>query len=793
MCLHHRFCGTSLGSPRMETHEPSLSRIFIHTVLEPLPSAIPSAAVLVACLLFLPTVGTAAAQTKSSMRAHAVSKPKQTKGPSPSSTQPESQLEQLARALHDESTIRRYDRLAQFATQYAEAPDGARAALALGYYDFIHRDYEAARKWLDKALADPLLGDYALYWRAQTDRAIGANDAALEEFSKVRRQYPASVMSDMAVEGLAQAALATDLPQIAVSALEGYLQTTTKPSLIWLRARAREKVATANGDKPFAATADYLDLIYRFPLSDEARSAAYKIPILESALGDQFPGIPLQAVIARAEAFYDAKRWTDLRLAYTTLLPQLSGVQHERATLRIAQAEVQSGRGPSVLASLQITDPALDAERRYALSQSYRSAKSEIDMLAATDSLATKYPESPWTEQALFDTGNYYWVLLDRSRAVEYYQRVVSSFPSGTNASSALWRITWAAYLGRQDDAISRLEQYIQKCPTSSNVVDALYWLGRANERSAKLARARSFYVAAVSRFPQTYFGERAEDRLREIGREPTDSAEFPSVIPAPVPLVPISDPLPAAAQESWVRAQALRTIAFDSSAEQELRAAYAVTRAPQLLLAVAQEAIAAGRFAAGITTVRQIVPQLEARRFDEIPDEVWRAGFPLPYRGAVEREAQRSHVDPMLVAGLIRQESAFASDAVSYVGCCFGLMQMAPKTGAQLARQLRVQFSRSRLFDPDYNVKLGTFYISGLLASYPAPEFALAAYNAGETHVAEWTMGQKYEEVPEFVESIPVTQTRDYVQIVLRNAELYRQVYGAASASPVPPESPRP
>jgi soluble lytic murein transglycosylase len=414
-------------------------------------------------------------------------------------------------------------------------------------------------------------------------------------------------------------------------------------------------------------------------------------------------------------------------------------------------------------------------------------------MLAATERLATQYPQSSWTEQALFDAGNYYWVLLDRSRALEYYQRLLSSFPSGPNASSALWRITWTAYLGRQDDAANRLEQFVHQYPTSSYIVDALYWLGRANERSANLAHARSFYLAAVSRFPQTYFGERAEDRLREIGREPTNPAEFLSVIPAPPPLVPISDPLPAAAQESWARAQALRTIAFDNSAEQELRAAYAVTRAPQLLLAVAQEAVAAGRFAAGITTVRQMVPQLEARQFDDIPGEVWRAGFPLPYREAVEREAQRNHVDPMLVAGLIRQESAFASGAVSYVGCCFGLMQMAPKTGAQLARQLRVQFSRSRLFDPDYNVKLGTFYMAGLLASYPAPEFALAAYNAGETHVAEWTMGQKYEEVPEFVESIPVTQTRDYVQIVLRNAELYRQVYGAVSASAKLSESSRP
>ena len=74
--------------------------------------------------------------------------------------------------------------------------------------------------------------------------------------------------------------------------------------------------------------------------------------------------------------------------------------------------------------------------------------------------------------------------------------------------------------------------------------------------------------------------------------------------------------------------------------------------------------------------------------------------------------------------------------------------------------------------------MRLGTLYLSQLLAAYGTPEAALAAYNAGENHVEEWTAGQNYQEPAEFVESIPITQTREYVQIVARNAELYRQIY---------------
>ena len=131
-----------------------------------------------------------------------------------------------------------------------------------------------------------------------------------------------------------------------------------------------------------------------------------------------------------------------------------------------------------------------------------------------------------------------------------------------------------------------------------------------------------------------------------------------------------------------------------------------------------------------------------------------------------------------MLVAGLIRQESAFESNAMSRVGAV-GLMQVMPKTASKLARQLKVKYVRGRLTDPGYNLQLGSRYLAGLIQAYGTPEAALAAYNAGEERVAQWTAGQNYLEPAEFVESIPFTETREYVQIVMRNADVYRQVYG--------------
>jgi soluble lytic murein transglycosylase len=101
------------------------------------------------------------------------------------------------------------------------------------------------------------------------------------------------------------------------------------------------------------------------------------------------------------------------------------------------------------------------------------------------------------------------------------------------------------------------------------------------------------------------------------------------------------------------------------------------------------------------------------------------------------------------------------------------------------MAKQKRLKYAKNKLFDPEYNIELGTYYFKGLVNLTGAPEYALAAYNAGEDRIALWKSERTYEEVPELVESIPFSETRDYVQIVLRNAALYRMIY-APAAKPV-------
>lgn len=691
---------------------------------------------------------------------------------------PESVLEQdlqkLSRALRDTGSEVAYNRLSAFAERHSRDWLGLRAALALGYHDQSKGRHEQALAWFARAERDTVLREYASFWAAQSLRALGRNAEVAERLELHRRDFPHSLLAEQVVQALAEAAISVAAPERALAALDAYENSAQRPPLVELRGQALERLGRAE-----EAAREYLALYYQHALSDEARRANAKIRELRQLLGEKFPAVPPDLQKSRAAALFDARQWQPARTEYSQLAAQLSGAEREHAELRIGIASVNLGASPSVLAAVPLADAELDAERLCELSQQYRKLKQEAELLTAVEQVVSRYPQSRWAEEALFSAGNYLLSNLDRRRATDYYRRVYEQYPTGKNALQAHWRIAWAAYLERQPDAAKLLEEHLRRFPGSPLTENFLYWLGRAAEREGNLPRARAFYAKAVERFPQTYFGLQAAARLREIGTTGSRNAsDVLALIPAPAPAPVLDAPMPPVAEEQWKRAQALRGVALDQFAEAELRAAHAATGAPRLLLEAAQAAQDAGRYFPSVAAARQAFPQLEARQMEEVPEEIWQLVYPLPYGASIERFAARAKLDPMLVAGLIRQESAFQREAVSRAGA-IGLMQVLPGTGRRLARKLKLGYSRAQLTQPDYNLRLGTAYLVDLIQQFGTVEKALAAYNAGEERVVLWQAEREFEEPAEFVQSIPFSETREYVQVVLRNAELYRRLYG--------------
>jgi soluble lytic murein transglycosylase len=164
----------------------------------------------------------------------------------------------------------------------------------------------------------------------------------------------------------------------------------------------------------------------------------------------------------------------------------------------------------------------------------------------------------------------------------------------------------------------------------------------------------------------------------------------------------------------------------------------------------------------------------------------VLRLVHPLPYGALIHAEATRRRVDPALAAALIRQESRFTADAVSGAGAR-GLMQLMPATAAALARSEGRRWSPALLDDPTVNVALGMRHLAGELARWPAPAYALAAYNAGGTRVARWRTRRGHDDPELFTERIPFVETREYVRTILRTRALYARLWGDLGALGAP------
>jgi soluble lytic murein transglycosylase len=699
---------------------------------------------------------------------------------SPSAAQAR-ELETLARRMRDPNKRVAYAafvRLVALNRQWTGV-EHDRAALALGYYDYSRGQYGYARTWFHSARRDPVLGRYALYWEGLAANSAGQDDDAVALLDDFLRQYPDSVMKEPALAAFADAAIGANQPDRAIAALHAYPGTPNSAKLLLQLALAEERA----GDFASAAR-DFEGVYYRFPLKDQARDAGKGIDRMRAALGAKFAEAPLADRMGRAQTLFEKRRWRDARLAWAHLRDSVTGIERDRAALRVAECDAQIHRRTAELESLTLSDPTLDADRWLAIFLVYRARDDEDGMqsaVAKVTKLAAAGASAETANRALFLMGNYYWAHLQREQAVSYYTLLLGRHPTGDEAETAHWRVAWTAYLHNSPDAAAQIRAQIDQYPDSSYVPDALYWLGKLAERSGAVANARAYYEKLSSRFAETYFGRLARARLRDI-RAKADSASVLPVlerIPPVPPVSPLADDVPASVRPRYERAMALRSIAFDDSALLELRAAYAESKAPGLLIDAARAAQDAEHYLTGAALVRLLVPDLESRPIDSVPASIWRIVYPLPYAQMIRSYGRHYDIDPMLLASLIRQESGFRPDAVSSAGAV-GLAQLEPYTARKWSRKIHYWYSRRRLLDPSYNLRVGGAYFQALIGEFGSPEAALAAYNAGEDRVSAWLADRHYDDPAEFAESIPFSQTRHYVQVVLNGAVIYRRLYEA-------------
>ena len=675
--------------------------------------------------------------------------------------------------------------LDQFARRNRNDTNGALAHLVLGYAAYEEKKYAQAREHF-QAARDPenSLRDYAEYYLALSEFAENNHVAVAKLLAEFAGRYPSSLLAPGALRKQAESLLALDRAAEARAALLSSPVPIPQPETEWLLAEADRK------DGQLAKAAErYQRIYYQFPLASQADDAAKRLKEVRAQLGTAFPVPSMSMREDRAERLFEAKRWQAAQKEYQALAAS-SGSEGDLWAVRAGVCQYQSGATWPALTTLlrmQVSDPDADAERLYTLAAAYRRLERPENMEEQIGALGEKYPQSDSYEDALFLAGNLFRMAKDTPRSMQYYRLVYERFPKGRYAATTHWYVTWQAYRERRlAEAKTLFEEQIRNYPVSPQVPAALYWLGRLAEQEAPAA-APAYFQKLVDTFPNYYYGLRGRERLAALpagaGRTVLAAQWSLPEIPRPADGASLQG-IPSGAETDVLnRAKLLESVWLLDWAIGELSAAVRNGASPfrmgQELARLERER---GRHHVAMRYGKRYISGYFAMDLQDLPREAWEALFPLPWWEQVKRNAEVTGLDPYLVAGLIRQESEFDPQARSRSNAR-GLMQLLPSTARYMAKRIPDRRARAyrlaSLYRPEINLIYGTYYLRKVLDQFNgSPEHALAGYNAGPHRVEEWTSDANFEDPAEFVESIPITETREYVQAVLRNAALYRKLY---------------
>lgn len=655
------------------------------------------------------------------------------------------------------------------------------AYFALGYLEGERGRYQEAIHFLREAASRvPELADYAAAYEAKYWLEVGDEQSALKAAEKALRSEPSAVRP-IAVSVAVKSLLKQNSVTAASDLLEQQARWVKEPQYSFLLALIHEK----RGQTAIAAYY-FQKVFYYYPFTDEARDAYTKLQSLKRQLGEKFPPPTAQELLARARVWFDGGDYNRAREEFSELIPLLSGRDREEARIWLAKSSYNAGRtlpAYRYLKGLQINDPDLDSERLYWISLCARRMQRYDEFLSLVELLVKKYPRSEWTMQALIAAGNYYLVRGDLDRANQFYVRCAGMFYDRPEAAYCHWKATWFDYLNRKPDVKQSLREHILRYPNSSELPTALYFLARLYEKEGKKGTALQYYQLLASRYSNYYYGWLARQALRE--RKPVElNRQLEDLLPIIEALGPATVTDWRNGQDGFKRAlersRLLRFAGLQTLAKRELLWQAEAGQPPHLVaLELARQESNDGRHHAAIRAIKGLWPAYTVTPLEEAPEEVWQLAYPAPFLKAIVKEANRYGLDPHVLLGLIRQESEFNPRAVSPARA-YGLAQILYSTGRSVARKIGIRrFRLTHLYEPVTNIRLGAYYLADLLKEFDGDiAAALAAYNAGKERVKQWKQWGNFQEPAEFIETIPFTETRRYVKLVLANAHVYRNLY---------------
>jgi soluble lytic murein transglycosylase len=528
------------------------------------------------------------------------------------------------------------------------------------------------------------------------------------------------------------------------------------------------------------------------PVTNEGRA---KFALALDSVGDKARAQAVAREAWRGGALSDEDEGRVFRIANDTL----TSADHDARIDRLLWSGSTRGaerwiaftspqRRPAFVAALATRMKAQDADLK--VQEAGASANNEASLLAARADAMRAAGNGFAVRELLANRGNlvapvpvpkdWYQLLLTHARAAEMdgqydvayriASRVDDAVPAGLVMADQdlptrdrYTSLTWLAgsvamdRLGRPRDAVNMFERYATAAKTAQTRSKGFYWAGKAATKAGDPSSATLYYEKAAAYY-ESFFGQLSLEQLRRpLPQVPRVAATPPVLADGNLPPVHLAAAL-AAKYGSWRdQSNFFRAIARNANDRDAYTAAIGLSQA----LGRPDLAVMAGR----------------AARSDGIPDLLGNS-YPIVNVPAAHSQTWT------LAHAIMRQESQFDRAAVSHAGAR-GLMQLMPGTARETSGKISMAYRPDALtIDTDYNIALGATYIERMLdyydGSYP---LAIAAYNGGPGNVNKWLRAYGDPrtgsiDMMDWIEKIPLSETRDYVYRVLENAVMYDHLH---------------
>ncbi|MGF1500005.1 MAG: transglycosylase SLT domain-containing protein [Elainellaceae cyanobacterium] len=394
--------------------------------------------------------------------------------------------------------------------------------------------------------------------------------------------------------------------------------------------------------------------------------------------------------------------------------------------------------------------------------------------LAYLDQVIERFPDR--AGEALLARADALEAMQSQTSADQARASVLSQYGDSEAAAELRWqRAEAAAAAGNLTKAWEWAGEIVTQNPDHELAPESAFWVGKWAAQLGREADARKAYEHVLKQYPESYYAWRAASLLGwDVGTFTTARRKLPTV------MRPMErSPLPTGSE----LLQELHRLGQNADAwaiwQVEFQNLTRPTVAQQLTDGILR--LGVGDHLKGIFMVENLSwrPEEDSTLSAEVAMELpayWEALYPFPFAAPVQQWAEQRQLNPMMVMGLIRQESRFEPQIRSVAGAT-GLMQIMPATGQWIAQQ--TDLPNYDLNDPNDNIKMGTWYLDYTHSEYGDNSlFAVASYNAGPGNVADWIRRFSTADPDEFVEQIPFPETKGYVEAVFENYWNYLRLY---------------